>query len=41
METVVEMDAKGRIIIPSSLRRGLEKNGIEDGGRPPRVNTSP
>ncbi len=23
MENVVEMDAKGRIVIPSSLRRGL------------------
>jgi DNA-binding transcriptional regulator/RsmH inhibitor MraZ len=23
METVVEMDVKGRIVIPSSLRRGL------------------
>jgi len=23
METVVEMDTKGRIVIPSSLRRGL------------------
>jgi len=23
METVVEMDVKGRILIPSSLRRGL------------------
>jgi len=28
MEVVVEMDAKGRIIIPSSLRRGLASKRI-------------
>jgi len=28
MEVVVEMDAKGRIVIPSSLRRGLASKRI-------------